>query len=683
MAGQAPFNTNANAYSHRLEGSCLCGKSHGSMPVTSVNGHQKAKERPYTIVKEYDYLDEGGQLAYQALRCRYDDNGEKTYRLRRPDGKGGWIRNMKGVTRLPYRLPELLAADPDALVFVVEGEKCADRVRSEGLIATTNSEGALKFHPDLCPWFAGRNVVITPDNDDPGRCHDEDVAKKLEDFAASIKVVELPGLPVGGDIYDWLEAGHTVDELMALVDATPEWTAGPEAPAVVVSVPTLQVKRLSDVERRQARWLWLYRILIGNLNVLAGDMALGKSQASLDISARVTVGGVWPDGGDVEQGNVLLVSSEDDAATTIGPRFDALGGDSTRLFILDMIVKEGEKDVSLSLADHLASIEDLIIQNGVKLFVIDPLLAFTGGAKVDVNKVNEVRPLLGQLVNMADRTDCAILAIMHTTKDYRQTNSLHRISNSLSFTQAARSVMAVGHHPDDEKRRVMVMLKHNLAPEAKPLGYHFTSDGIFAWDTEEVDIDARAIFAAPDTTSKSAVDAADTFLDEVLRDGPLKVKEIIEVEGKAVGINERAIRRAKANRDGTDREIIVERVTTGNQGKGFWVWKLKENPQDDQDTLLGSLTDFRPRFPGDEATPVRLPNSGDMDTLHRKAAKSSTNGHLTDILPEPVYRPLNDDESNDNFVRLPNVEGVRAREDCNRCMALGHTCSMHVEDLPW
>ena len=55
---------------------------------------------------------------------------------------------MKGVRRVLYRLPELLAR-PDEPVYVVEGEKDADRLASMGLLATTNSGGAGKWQAVL------------------------------------------------------------------------------------------------------------------------------------------------------------------------------------------------------------------------------------------------------------------------------------------------------------------------------------------------------------------------------------------------------------------------------------------------------------------------------------------------------------------------------------------------------
>ena len=78
----------------------------------------------------------------------------KTFRQRRPDGKGGWIWNLKGVPRVPYHLPDLIAAKTDQ-VFVVEGEKDADALAQMGLVATCNSGGAGKWLNDFKEHFAG------------------------------------------------------------------------------------------------------------------------------------------------------------------------------------------------------------------------------------------------------------------------------------------------------------------------------------------------------------------------------------------------------------------------------------------------------------------------------------------------------------------------------------------------
>ncbi|MGA8693680.1 MAG: hypothetical protein WB689_07500, partial [Xanthobacteraceae bacterium] len=112
------------------------------------------------IVAEYDYADENGTLLYQVVR-----NDPKDFRQRRPDGNGGWIWNLDGVRRVPYRLSEVLQY-PDATVFFCEGEKDADRVASLGHCATTVASG--KWSDDCVKALAGRDIIILQDNDDAG-----------------------------------------------------------------------------------------------------------------------------------------------------------------------------------------------------------------------------------------------------------------------------------------------------------------------------------------------------------------------------------------------------------------------------------------------------------------------------------------------------------------------------------
>lgn len=190
----------------------------------------KAKTRA-RIVASYDYTDEDGALLYQAVRYE-----PKEFRQRRPDGKGKWIYSLGDVRRVLYRLPELLAADPERVVFLVEGEKDADNLRALGLVATCNAMGAGKWEDTYTDTLAGRRVVLLPDNDEPGRKHRDKVTAALAGRVAELRVVDLPNLPDKGDVSDWLAAGGTVDSLRAIVAATgpytqPQGTVSPEPAA--------------------------------------------------------------------------------------------------------------------------------------------------------------------------------------------------------------------------------------------------------------------------------------------------------------------------------------------------------------------------------------------------------------------------------------------------------------------
>ena len=161
----------------------------------------------------YDYRDAEGGLRFQVLRKR-----GKSFVCRRPLPAGGWAWNLAGVERLLYRLPETLAASrAGALVFVVEGEKDADRLAALGLAATTNPGGAGKWLPHYGTVLQDARAVLLPDHDAAGRSHAEMVGASLAGIAAEVRLLELPGLPEKGDVSDWLDAGeregHTAGEM--------------------------------------------------------------------------------------------------------------------------------------------------------------------------------------------------------------------------------------------------------------------------------------------------------------------------------------------------------------------------------------------------------------------------------------------------------------------------------------
>lgn len=172
-----------------------------------------------SIEAEYNYCNEAGELLWQVVRHK-----PKDFKQRRPDGKGGWTWSVKGVRVVPYRLPELLAADPEATVFVVEGEKDCDNLARIGVLATCNAGGAGKWTAEHSEFLRGRRVIVLPDNDEAGRNHAQQVAQSLHGLAESVRIVELPGLPDKGDVSDWIAAGGTNEELQRLAEAAPVWT---------------------------------------------------------------------------------------------------------------------------------------------------------------------------------------------------------------------------------------------------------------------------------------------------------------------------------------------------------------------------------------------------------------------------------------------------------------------------
>ena len=150
------------------------------------------------IVAKYDYIDDAGTLLYQVLRLE-----PKSFRLRRPDGNGGWIWSLRRAPR-SVSLAGTCCNFQTAPSFICEGEKDADRVAGLGYCATTVAAG--KWTEECVTALAGRDVIILEDNDNAGRAKALAAAQALHGTAKTIRIVLLPDLPEKGNVSDWLDA---------------------------------------------------------------------------------------------------------------------------------------------------------------------------------------------------------------------------------------------------------------------------------------------------------------------------------------------------------------------------------------------------------------------------------------------------------------------------------------------
>ncbi len=183
-------------------------------------GLQTSSPKAMTMSEEiFSYMDAQGLEVFQVVRTN-TPSGKQIRQRRIVNGQTVW--NLKGVERVLYRLPQILNANPNEMVFIVEGEKCVHALEMQGLLATTNAGGAGKWLESYNTALKGRKVVILPDNDKPGIEHAAKVAQSLKSAAKSVTVVDLPGLPEKGDVYDWFAAGNTKQDLIQLTEAAIE-----------------------------------------------------------------------------------------------------------------------------------------------------------------------------------------------------------------------------------------------------------------------------------------------------------------------------------------------------------------------------------------------------------------------------------------------------------------------------
>jgi Protein of unknown function (DUF3631) len=182
----------------------------------------------------YDYRDTAGVVRFRKVRNPPGRNPK--FYMQRPDGNGGWFNGVKGIdTSTLYRVDELAKAiETGAVVCIVEGEKDADGLWSLGVAATCNAHGASepgkrpKWTKAHSEQLKGANIVVLNDNDAAGFAHADAAAKLSLGIAKRVGRLDLsshwPDIPKGGDVSDWLAAGHTGEELEALIEGAPDYT---------------------------------------------------------------------------------------------------------------------------------------------------------------------------------------------------------------------------------------------------------------------------------------------------------------------------------------------------------------------------------------------------------------------------------------------------------------------------
>ena len=277
LGGFIPKQGNGNgAPAHHLKPNGNAGRYSGGPRSPAVSQPNR------TLVATHDYTDEAGDLLFQVLR--YHPKEPFGFSQRRPDGRGGWIGKLDDTRRVLYRLPELIeAVANEHPIFIAEGEKAVGALIKIGVTATCSPGGALKWRDEYSQFLKGANVIILPDNDKPGRNHANQVVKSLTGVAASIKVLPLPGLPEGGDAYDWIEAGGTANKLWELVE---EVERGKNEPRL----HPLCIHELFELNIPERQMMLDPIIPEKGLIMLYATRGVGKTHLAVGVSLAVAAG---------------------------------------------------------------------------------------------------------------------------------------------------------------------------------------------------------------------------------------------------------------------------------------------------------------------------------------------------------------------------------------------------------
>jgi len=250
----------------------------------------------------YQYVDEYGRVLFEALRVTLPEGG-KTFFQRQPDSsaQSGYAWNLQGVRRVLYRLPQVIAAVNDGKdIWVVEGEKDADRACADGKVATCAPMGAGKWNTDYGQFLTGARVTIVADADEPGRKHAMEVYDDLvSNHGCEARIVESP-LHNCKDYSDHRQHGGT-DE--SFITTHQSWTDETD-------LGGLGIQDFLETDFPQGRVIIPGLLAQANVMVLVGPEGHGKSLAMRQIAVQCAAGIVPFTGARMAPLNVLFIDAE-------------------------------------------------------------------------------------------------------------------------------------------------------------------------------------------------------------------------------------------------------------------------------------------------------------------------------------------------------------------------------------
>ena len=317
----------------------------------------------------------------------------------------------------------------------------------------------------------------------------------------------------------------------------------------------LKIISMDEVPVEEVEWLWYPYIPFGKLTIIHGDGGEGKTTLILRLAALLSRGEKLPcDSTEREPIKVIYQTAEDGLGDTIKPRLLAGNADCSQIKVID------ESEASLTMLDE--RIEKAIVETGARALILDPVQAYIG-AKVDMNRANEVRAILSQLGQIAGQYRCAIILVGHLNKA-QGNKSNYRGLGSIDFQATARSVLIVGRLKDNPQIRVMVQDKSSLAPEGEPIAFELSKENGFRW-LGHYDISVDDLLSGIPKEKKS--EQAENLILAYLSKGKYPQKKLVK-KAQAIGISKRVLDEAK-------KALNVRSLKEGSQ----WYWELPEKTE--------------------------------------------------------------------------------------------------------
>lgn len=377
------------------------GKPHEAPPTAYAKVEAALTARGFTKAATYDYGAAGFKDRWEHATER------KRFEWHHPDAATGELvsKRKPGAKVPPYGL-QRAQEHADQLIYVAEGEKCADLLNRRGLVAVSIEDGHAETAAKMLP---GRTWAVIPDNDKPGKARADRVIAALQKTGKAV-LVPLPGLQHDGDdIEQWLAAGNTTARLHELVQDAQQ----AEIKTLLAGVTYSRNIKLSD----RARYLIDEIVPAEGIGILYGASTEGKSFVAEDIAMSVARGRPFADQFEVEgQGLVVYLAIE--APQIIRDRHlghcQSLGINGADIAFVDRPLKLADPKSVEEFVAVLRAIEaDTHLR--VRLVIIDTLARAMPGLDEDAAK--DAGLAVAGMEAIAKAIGAVVLAVHHTGKN--------------------------------------------------------------------------------------------------------------------------------------------------------------------------------------------------------------------------------------------------------------------------
>jgi RecA-family ATPase len=438
------------------------------------------KTPPKKIVAKYDYTDENGEVLYQNVRYE-----PKNFIQRRPDGKGGYVYNLKGVRRVPYRLPELIQRTSDS-IFLTEGEKDCDNLRKLGLTAS----GFKNWRSEFNQFVKDADIVLLADHDKSGSKQANDACEILSGNVASLKIVDLfanEPLPEkhGKDVSDYIEICKKEEDLSdediaericITAETTKYWqpvngeiepikdeTVFQSCLVVKPANEWLDEAKLRPVPKMLFGEIWFE----GELCILFADTNLGKSILAVQIAESISNGkSIVPFKLETEPQKVIYFDFElsDKQFETRYAERNQTGDFFTNHYQFSKNFLRGEINPESEMPKHFRtfeeylnfSIEYLLAKTNAKILIVDNLTYL----RSETEKAKDALPLMKELKKLKQKHGLSILALAHTPKrDLSKPITRNDLQGSKMLINFCDSSFAIGESSKDKNLRYIKQIK--------------------------------------------------------------------------------------------------------------------------------------------------------------------------------------------------------------------------------